>query len=108
MIHQRTHPLLDEEGCFGCHISTISFGAVPGGTRPAGKQKAFIQHREKGLVEYAKRRKAGEQPDGTTLEKIAAYDKRVDTYDKLEKNLREDNPPEQVDRLKKSTFNARG
>ena len=107
MIHQRRHPALDVEGCYGCHISSVSFGAVPGGARPAGKQKAFIQKREKGLVKYAERRKIGEQPDGTTLEKIEQYDKRVETFGKLESNLREDNPPARVENLRTSTFNAR-
>jgi len=105
--HQETHPHLDTPGCYGCHIASVSFGAVPGGARPAGKNKAFIQKREKGLVKYAQRRKAGEQPDGTTLEKIEQYDKRVATYEKLEPQLREDNPPERIDNLRKSTFNAR-
>jgi len=33
VIHQRTHPNLDVPGCFGCRISGISFGRVPGGAR---------------------------------------------------------------------------
>lgn len=107
MIHQRVHPELNEEGCYGCKISGISWGAVPDGTRPGGKAKAWIIKREKGLEKYAERRKAGEQPDGTTLEKIEKYDKRMDTYQKLEKNLREDNPKERVDQLEKSVRNAR-
>lgn len=105
MIHQRKHPRLDVPGCYGCHISGISWGAVPGGTRPGGKAKAWITKREKGLEKYAQRRKAGEQPDGTTLEKIEAYDRRVATYERMEKDLREDNPKERVDQLAKSTFN---
>ena len=108
MIHQRIHPLLDEEGCYPCKISGINWGAVPGGTRPGGKAKAFIRHREKGLLKYAERRKAGEQPDGTTLEKIEQYDRRVGTYEKMENDLREDNPKERIDQLAKSTFNKRG
>ena len=107
MIHQRKHPYLDEPGCFGCHISSVSFGAVAGGTRPAGKLKAGIIHKERGMVKYANRRKAGEQPDGISLEKIEQYDKRVETFAKMESNLREDNPPEVVDKFKKSSLNAR-
>ena len=106
-LHREVHPFLDQPGCFGCKAVTISFGAVPGGARKAGREKAAIQRREKGLEEYAKRRKAGEQPDGTTLEKINAYDRRVDTFEKLERDLREDNPPEQVEAVKKSTLNQR-
>lgn len=106
MIHQRTHPSLDVEGCYGCRISGIHWGAVPGGTRPGGRAKRFLERRERGLIKYAERRKAGEQPDGTTLEKIEAYDKRMDTYQRMEKDLREDNPKERVDQLERSISNT--
>lgn len=29
MIHQRTHPNLDVEGCYACRISTIAFELPP-------------------------------------------------------------------------------
>ena len=31
-MHRRTHPKF-VEGCFGCKVSSISFGIVPGGYR---------------------------------------------------------------------------
>jgi hypothetical protein len=106
MIHQRrTHPSY-VDGCFGCKASTIGFGEVPGGNRPQGQKKQKIQRRAKGLDEYARRRKAGEQPDGTSLEKIQAYDRRMDTFHRIEADLREDNPKDRVDNLQKSASNT--
>lgn len=107
VIHQRIHPGLDQETCFGCKIASVGFGAVPGASRPAAKTKAYVRQRTRGLEKYAERRKAGEQPDGTTLKDIEKYDKRVETFAKLESNLREDNPKDVVDRTKKSALNAR-
>lgn len=98
---------MDKPGCFGCKAVTISFGAVPGGARKAGREKAAIQQREKGLIKYAERRKAGEQPDGTTLKQIEEFDRRMDTIEKMEPTLREDNPPEVVDKLVNANRNTK-
>lgn len=106
MIHQRVHPGLNEDNCYGCKIAGVGFGAVPGGTRPAGKAKAIILEKTKGMDEYVKRRKAGERPDGLSMAKIRESDKRIDAFQKMEPTLREDNPKYVVDDFARRVANG--
>ena len=46
MKHRETHPNLDVEGCFGCRVAGVSFGANESTTR--GAQVKAINQREKG------------------------------------------------------------
>lgn len=72
MKHQETHPNLDVEGCFGCRVSGIRFGANESTTR--GSQVAQVNAREKGwnkdMPAYKRLRQQGLQPrqiDGAAL-----------------------------------------
>jgi hypothetical protein len=106
MIHQRKHPTFVED-CFGCKAATVSFATVPGARKDSRNGISQIKRRGKGLDAYRERRRAGEQPDGTTLEQIEATDRRVDTFQKLEPELREANAPEVVDSFAKRVANKR-
>lgn len=64
MKHAERHPSLDVEGCFGCRITGISFGANSTTTR--GAQVAETNQRaknwEKDMPAYKRLRRQGLQP----------------------------------------------
>lgn len=85
MKHQETHPGLDVEGCFGCRVAGIAFGANPSTTR--GSQVAQLnnvdKNKTKDMAAYKRLRKNGLQPrsiDGAaTLESRATTVQQVET-----------------------------
>jgi len=80
MKHRETHPGLDVEGCFGCRVAGVSFGANESTTR--GAQVKAINQREKGwnrdMPAYKRLREQGLQPrqiDGAALLESSATEK---------------------------------
>jgi hypothetical protein len=80
MKHRETHPNLDVEGCFGCRVAGVSFGANESTTR--GAQVKAINQREKGwnrdMPAYKRLREQGLQPrqiDGAALLESSATEK---------------------------------
>jgi hypothetical protein len=80
-------------------------GTVPGGAKDRRTGIAVKNAYESDLHRYRERRRAGEQPDGTTRVAQEKYEKRVANWEKSESTLRDDNPPERVEKLRKATFN---
>ena len=104
-IHQeRTHPEY-VEGCFGCKISTVSFGTVPGGAKDSRTKIGHARRTEKGLNRYRELVEAGEQPSGTTLEAQAKDSYKKMLWEKHGDSIRDENPPEVVKQVKKSLTN---
>lgn len=104
-IHQRrTHPEY-VEGCFGCKVSTVSFGTVPGGARDQRTKVSHARNVEKGLNRYRELKEAGEQPSGTSLraQRKDSYKKAL--WEKHGNQIADYNPPEQVKRIKKGLIN---
>jgi hypothetical protein len=80
MKHRETHPGLDVEGCFGCRVAGVSFGANESTTR--GAQVKAINQREKGwnrdMPAYKRLRDQGLRPrqiDGAALLESSATEK---------------------------------
>jgi hypothetical protein len=80
MKHRETHPGLDVEGCFGCRVAGVSFGANESTTR--GAQVKAINQREKGwnrdMPAYKRLRDQGLQPrqiDGAAVLESSATEK---------------------------------
>lgn len=80
MKHRETHPNLDVEGCFGCRVAGVSFGANESTTR--GAVVKAINQREKGwnrdMPAYKRLRQQGLQPrqiDGSAVLESSATEK---------------------------------
>lgn len=95
------------EGCFGCRAGTVSFGTVPGGSRDSKNGVSKINEREQDLFRYREKRKAGEQPDGTSRAAMAKSDHKMRLWEAKEKEIVEDNPPEMVKQVKKALTNLK-
>jgi hypothetical protein len=84
MKHMETHPNLDVEGCFGCRVAGISFGANPSTTK--GQEVALINQRasnwEKDMPAYKRLRQNGLQPK--TIDGAAALEARATTAAQIE------------------------
>lgn len=83
--HRETHPNLDVEGCFGCHIAHVRTGMNTTTTR--GQRVAEVNKTEKqwnvDMPAYKRLRKEGLQPksiDGSAeMEKKAKHEWQVET-----------------------------
>jgi len=91
----------------GCKLSTVRFGTVPGGSKDAKNSVSAIDQRHKDLHRYREKRRAGEQPTGTTKRAMDTSEKRDDLWDRREKDIRDHNSPEQAAKLKKALTNVR-
>lgn len=104
-LHQRrTHPAFIE-GCFGCKVATINFGTVPGGSKDARTNISHGLETEHNLTRYEERKKAGEQPSGTTKKsrKRDAYKQHL--AEKHLSNLADHNPESTITKVKRSLLN---
>ena len=101
-LHREVHPRLDIEGCFGCHATSVTFAPVPGGSRDT---TSHMRQQEKDLTRYARKRKAGEQPDGTTKKMMDRSEKKQDLWERREQDLADYNPPEATAKVKKALTN---
>lgn len=104
-LHRETHPNLDVPGCFGCKATGISFGTVPGAHKDNKRGTSYLRGRERALERYAEKRKAGEQPDGTTPEALAKYERKVATWERNEKAITDWNEPAKVKAAKRALLN---
>jgi len=79
-----THPNLDVEGCFGCKVAAVSFGANESTTR--GAKVAEINQRaknwDKDMPAYKRLRANGVQPK--SIDGAAALEARASTVAEVE------------------------
>jgi hypothetical protein len=105
-IHRRTHAEF-VPGCYGCKIATISFGTVPGAHKDSKNGMSQLKQREKDLVQYREKRRAGEQPDGTTRAAMEKSKRKLDLWERNEQKLIDTQPPATVAYTKKSLTNLK-
>lgn len=81
-IHQRKHPNLDVEGCFGCHAATVSFyGCTPTRSIGAGQQDRTRSKKWESRIDaYKDLRRQGVQPEGTKWSDIRNASDASDKY----------------------------
>ena len=58
------------EDCYGCRIAGITFGSVPGGTRPGSFKLQHQRTFEEDMHAYREAKRAGEQPDQISRKSI--------------------------------------
>lgn len=104
MIHRRTHPEF-VEGCKPCKWATVAFGTVPGGAKDARNGVGNARQRERDLHRYREKRRASEQPDGTTKEAMDRSERKMDAFARSEQSLVDNNPPDVVRQAKKALTN---
>lgn len=85
MKHQEKHPNLDVEGCFGCKIAGVTFGANTSTTKGkvVGEANQRAKNWNKDMDAYKRLRKQGLQPRGidgsAALESRAEHKWQVET-----------------------------
>jgi hypothetical protein len=65
MIHRKTHPNLDVDGCFGCRVSNVTFGAECMPTRKP-QEIGYIQKErqwDSDMDAYKRLKNDGVQPE---------------------------------------------
>lgn len=84
MKHQETHPNLDVEGCFGCRVAGISFGANESTTRGAIVAQTNKTERgwNKDMPAYKRLRQNGLQP--RSIDGAAEIERRATTKEQVE------------------------
>jgi len=92
MIHRRTHPDLDVEGCFGCKIAGVSFSSIPGGTRRGGAFALSERKIKKDLEVYDRARKSGLRPESSTVEGVERAERMAESRDRAMRKLGTDQP----------------
>lgn len=83
---QDTHPEF-VEGCFGCKVSTIAIGTVPGGNRGPQQHKQREKTWSRDLDAYAGARKAGLAPDSSTFKAVERAEQRAEAEDRVAKKI---------------------
>lgn len=83
----------------------MNVGAVAGTDSPRSQRKTHSKKVEKNLNKYKAKRDSGEQPDGTSSEALAKYERKVDVWEKRETDIRDNNPSERVAEIKKALIN---
>ena len=68
--------------CYGCRISGISFGSVPGGTRPGSFRASYERKFKNDMEAYREAKRAGEQPDAVSVEGVEKARKRKELMEK--------------------------
>lgn len=106
MIHRQTHPDLDVAGCFGCKISSVRFGTVPGGAKDRRNNITRERRTEKGLNRYRELKQAGEQPSGTSLEAQEKDKYKQELWEKHGPSIQDENPPEKAAEVKANLLNG--
>jgi hypothetical protein len=82
MKHMETHPE-PVDGCYGCKIMNVNFGTMAGGTRSMSRRKDFEVQTKKDLDAYANARRAGEQPDASTVKGVRRARMRQERNERL-------------------------
>ena len=104
MRHKLKHPDY-VDGCFGCKLTTINFGTVPGGAKDRRTHISELKQREDDLHRYREKRRAGEQPDGTTKAAMDRSERKQESWVVKEQDLIDYNPPEVVKKTKRALTN---
>ena len=84
MKHAERHPSLDVEGCFGCKVAGVSFGANSTTTRGAqvAATNRTARNWDKDMPAYKRLRANGLQPRG--IDGSAALEARAETAAQVE------------------------
>lgn len=72
---ERIHPEY-VEGCYGCKIGGVSFGSVPGGTRPGSARLSFQRSFDQDMNAYREARRHGLRPDRVSKEAVRKAEQR--------------------------------
>jgi len=81
------HATNPPEDCYGCKIARVTFGSVPGGTRPGSIGKAKTAQFEKDMNAYSAARKAGEQPHQVSEKSVKANRLRQESLERARKKI---------------------
>ena len=84
MKHMERHPE-PVDGCYGCKVMNINFGTMQGGTRSMSRRKDMEVQTKKDLDAYARAKKAGEQPDASTVKGVRRARMRQERNERLNK-----------------------
>lgn len=75
------------EDCYGCRIAGITFGSVPGGTRPGSFKVQHERKFAKDMDAYREARRAGEQPDKVSVEGVRKARQRKESIERGRKKV---------------------
>ena len=109
MIHKRTHPTY-RSGCKPCKWASLSFFDVPGGHRYQNSDRVGKTQMEKDLHRYRDKKQAGERPRSIRSAGVNGMDKGdklQDTWSVNEKQIKDNNSPEQVKVIKETLTNQK-
>ncbi len=81
--------------------------ATAPGSHSESNIMAGMRQMTKNLHRYRDKRQAGERPRGTTKEAMDKSEKLQDTWSANERNIVDNNSPEQVGEIKKTLLNER-
>ena len=84
--HFERHPT-EVEGCFGCKVVGVTFGSVPGGTRPGSFRASYEKQFKKDMEAYYSAKKAGEQPDAVSVAGVRKARKRHESLERAKKKV---------------------
>lgn len=98
-------PVNKDGVCFIHKLKSISFGTIPGGAKDQRTNISHGREVERGLDRFRERKKAGENPSGTTMEAHRKDSYRKSLWEKHEKELTETNDPNTVKKVKRSLVN---
>ncbi len=91
--------------CLIHKLKSINYGTVPGGAKDQRTNISHGREVERGLDRFRERKKAGENPSGTTMEAHRKDSYKKSLWEKREKELTETNDPETVKKVKRSLVN---
>lgn len=84
ILHKKTHPTLDVEGCFGCKVSSVQVSPAATPSRSPGA--AAINRKESGwerdMPAYRRLRSQGYQPQG--IDGCGDLESRAETREEIE------------------------
>lgn len=89
MKHWDYHPYPQQE-CAGCKALTVGFQSVPGGTRPGAAKLKHQQDFDNGMHAYREAKRAGEQPEGTSVEAVRKTRQKQEFLAKMADRIVED------------------
>lgn len=105
-LHREKHPLLDSPNCFGCKVASIRIATVPGGAKDERTGLDRVREWDRSLHRFRDKVQAGENPDGTTKAAMDKYDQKVALWERTQKDLIDQNPPELVKQTKRALTNT--
>jgi hypothetical protein len=79
---------------------------VPGGARDARTGISRVNQRERDLHRYREKRRAGEQPDGTTKAAMDRSERKQDLWARREGDMLDYNSPQAIKKVKRALTNT--